>query len=158
MVLLGALSGCSKPPKPVDDTPSALDRVNAQALPAPKHVVNRSFSVAQYQAFGFEVPPHILRPKVHGSFESSVKAQGSEPMSDESTAVELLLMTPEQYDNFTHRRSAASTYAVEPSFNQQVDIDLPPTQGESTKYYLVFRNSPGGATRTVHADFSVTYQ
>jgi len=104
------------------------------------------------------VPPHVVRSKLHGIFQSSVKSPGGEPVSDESTAVELLLMTPEQFDDFTHRRSATSTYAVEPSFSQDVDIDLAPTRTEPLKYYLVFRNSPGGPTRSVAADFTLTFQ
>ena len=134
------------------------DRVNSHAPPAPKRFLHKTFSVKDYQAFSFEVPPHVVRSKLHGVFQSSVKNPGAEPVSDESTAVELLLMTPEQFDDFTHRRSATSTYAVEPSFSQDVDIDLAPTRAEPLKYYLVFRNSPGGPTRSVAADFTLTFQ
>jgi len=157
ILLVAALAGCAKKAPIVEETISS-DRVNAHATPAPKRFLHKTFSVKDYQAFSFEVPPHVVRSKLHGIFQSSVKSPGGEPVSDESTAVELLLMTPEQFDDFTHRRSATSTYAVEPSFSQDVDIDLAPTRAEPLKYYLVFRNSPGGPTRSVAADFTLTFQ
>jgi hypothetical protein len=158
ILLLATLAGCSKKKAPVAEETISSDRVNAHATPAPKRFLHKTFSVKDYQAFSFEVPPHVVRSKLHGVFQSAVKNSGAEPVSDESTAVELLLMTPEQFDDFTHRRSATSTYAVEPSFSQDVDIDLAPTRAEPLKYYLVFRNSPGGPTRSVAADFTLTFQ
>jgi hypothetical protein len=156
-ILIGVFVGCSKK-APVTEETTNIDRVNARAVPAPKRFLHKTFNVKEYQAFSFEVPPHIVRSKVHGTFQSSVKKPGSGAVSDESTAVELLLMDAAQYDDFTHRRSAMSTYAVEPSFSQDVEIDLAPTHADPGKYYLVFRNSPGGPARTVDADFTLTFQ
>ena len=157
-MLLVACAACSKKAAVYADKPNSGDRVNAHATPVPKRFLRKTFPVKDYQAFSFEVPPHIVRSRVHGTFQSSVKSPSGEPVSDESTAVELLLMSPEQYDNFTHRRSATSTYAVEPSFSQDVDIDLAPTRADPAKYYVVFRNSPGGPTRSVNADFTLTFE
>ena len=156
-LLLSVLAGCSKK-APVAEDSNNLDRVNSREVPPPKRFLHKTFSVKEYQGFSFEVPPHIVRANIHGTFQSSVKNGAAEPVSDESTAVELLLMSAEQFDDFTHRRSATSTFAVEPSFSQDVDIDLAPTRADAVKYYLVFRNSPGGPTRSVNADFTLTFQ
>ena len=48
-------------------------------------------------------------------------------------------------------------YTVDPTHDHEVEFLMPPTQGEPAKYYVVFRNSPGGAAlKYVKADFSLT--
>ena len=158
VIVLASLPYCSKKPAPIDEGPSKLDRIDSSAVPPPKRFLHKTFSMKEYQAYAIEVPARIVRARVEGSFQSSIVSSGSEPISDESTAVELMLMNAEQFDDFTHRRGATSTYAVEPSFSQQVEIDLPPTQDDPVKYFLVFRNAPGGAPRSVQADFSLTFR
>jgi hypothetical protein len=49
-------------------------------------------------------------------------------------------------------------YTVDPTHDHEVEFLLPPTQAEPAKYYVVFRNSPGGAAlKYVEADFSLTF-
>jgi hypothetical protein len=159
LALLSAGSiACSKRNAAPDQQSSSYDHVNSRALPEAKHFLHRTFAVRDYQAFPIEVPAGVARAKVHGRFQSSVKSAGVETVSDETTAVELLLMNPSQYDDFTHRRSAESTYAVEPAFIQDVDIDMPPTRADPVTYYLVFRNSPDSPTRSVQADFTLSFE
>src|SRR4029453_18138622 len=113
---------CSKKPAPTEEISSNLDRVNSHAVPAPLQFLHKTFAVKDYQAFSLEVPPHIVRSKVQGTFQSSIKKHGSDSVSDESSAMELLLTDPSQYDDFTHHRGASSTYSLEPSSSQEVEI------------------------------------
>jgi len=132
----------------------SVDRVVIRKTLPPVHFLHQTFTFDKYQAFPFEVPASTVMPKLHGTFQSSVNRPAG-PVSDEAAEVELMLMSPVQYSDFVHGRHAASTFAVDPSYHQDVQYSLPPTQAEPVKYFLVFRSDSGGP-KTVKADFEVT--
>jgi DNA/RNA endonuclease G (NUC1) len=72
--------------------------------------------------------------------------------------VELMVMTEEQYDAYTHHRSAESLYAIEPSHDHAVSIALPRSQDEAAHYYVVFSRSTDGKTPLwVNADLTLQF-
>ena len=89
----------------------------------------------------------------------SVRRPGEDSLSDDSADVDFLLMNPEQFAEFSHGHGdGTAMYTVDPTHDHEVEFLLPPTQEEPEKYYVVFRNSPGGAAlKYVEADFSLTF-
>ena len=78
--------------------------------------------------------------------------------SDESADVDFLILTRDQYDDFVHGRAGAALFSLDTSHDQDVNVTLPGYQDQPQKYYLVFRNSPGGeAKKLVQADFTVDF-
>ncbi len=145
----------SQSPQPQAAPPvESLDRIVVRKQLPPLHFLHQTFTVDKYQAFVFEVPPSTVMPKLHGTFQSFVTRPAGE-VSDEVAEVEVMLMSPEQYSDFIHGRHATSIYAVDPSYHQEVQYSLAPTQADPAKYYLVFRSYSGGP-KSVKADFEVT--
>jgi len=150
------LAGCNKPQaKP---TVGNLDRVNTNRV-EPINFLHKTFTVKKYAQFSFEVPVHTAIPRLHGTFKSFVRRQGDDNLSDDSTDVDFLLLSTDQFDDFS-RGSGDGTaiYTVDPTHDHEVEYMLPPTQDQPVKYYVVFRNSPGGAAlKYVEADFSLNF-
>jgi len=136
----GALAGCNHP-QPQPEEPASVDRVSQTPHAPPKLVVHGTFTLGKPKSFAFEVPPHVLRPRVTGEFSSSTQATGA----DSSAAdVEFMIMTDAQYDDFIHGRSVQSFEAVEPTHNRAVSIALPLTQDDPVRYYVIFRRAGEG--------------
>jgi len=110
-------------------------------------------------SFEFQVPAHTALPRLHGRFQSSVPGAGSESASDDSANVDLLLLNADQYADFSRGGGEGTAlYTVEPTHDHEVVFLLSPTQEDSATYYVVFRNSPGGApSKQVKADFTLTF-
>ncbi len=155
-LLLLLILSCSKPrPK---ETLNPRDRVDSRRV-EPIHFLHKTFSVKKNVLFEFVVPPHTAIPRLHGTFQSFVRRPGEDELSDESADVELILMNPDQYQGFlaTNGRGTA-LYTVDPTHDHEVEFHLSPTGAEPQKYYIVFRNSPGGAAlKYVRADFTVGF-
>ena len=147
------LASQTPPPRP-EPPVEKLDHVVVRKQLPPVHFLHQTFKVDKYQAFPFEVPPSTVIPKLHGTFQSFVTRPAGE-VSDEAAEVEVMLMSPEQYNDFVHGRHATSIYAVDPSHHQDVEYSLAPTGADAAKYFLVFRSYSGGP-KSVKADFEVT--
>jgi hypothetical protein len=137
-----ALPGCNHASKqqPADHSPSG-DRVSQAPPAAPQPVAHGLIKVDKFQKFPFDVPPHVIAPRLLGEFSSFMQGSGGARISDESADVELMVMTEAQYDDFVHKRGAQSVDAVEPSHNHGVKITLPSSQDEPVRYYVVFRRT-----------------
>ncbi len=138
-----ALPGCSKQPA-APAAPERLYQVNHSATATPVNFVHKTFQVNSYAKFEFEVPPHTVSPKLEGNFSVS------------SASIDLLLLTPEQFADFT-RGAGEPTYSVLGSSGRSVDFALAPTTEEAQKYYLVFNNPARGSARSVQADFTASF-
>src|SRR5436305_2627249 len=139
-ITIAALMGCRRGPKQDgDDDSSNLDRVNQGPHLPPQRVAHGLSKLDKYQKFAFDVPPHIVAPKLQGAFSSFEQGAGGARISNESADVELLVMTEEQFEAFEQKRSAESLYAIEPSHDHGVSISLPATQGDGAHYFAVFR-------------------
>ena len=153
-----ALLGCNKGPKHDLNGDSSLDHVSQGPRLPPQRVAHGISKLDKYERFSFEVPPHALAPRLRGEFASFMQGQGGARISDESADVELLVMTEEQYDAFSHRRSAESLYAIEPSHDPGVSIALPTTQSDGVHYYVVFRRTTDSKSPVwVNADLTVEF-
>src|SRR5258706_9985047 len=159
VVALLAVLACKRAPQQDVNEDSSLDRVNQGPRLAPQRVAHGLSKLDKSQKFPFDLPAHTLTPRLQGNFSSFVQGTGGARISDESADVELLVMSEDQYDAFTHRRSAESLYAIEPSHDHGVSIALPATQETGSHYYAVFRRSVDGKTPIwVNADLSVEFE
>jgi len=153
-----ALLGCNSGPKRDLNDDSSFDHVSQGPRLAPQRVAHGISKLDKYEKFSFEVPPHSLTPRLRGEFSSFMQGEGGARISDESADVELLVMSEEQYDAFSHQRSAESLYAIEPSHEHGVSIALPMTQADLVHYYAVFRRTTDGKKPVwVKADLSVEF-
>jgi hypothetical protein len=121
----------------------------APAVQADVQLVNGVVKIADSQVFAIEVPPHAVRPHVHGEFHM-VGSAGS--------AVDLLLMDQQQYDDFLHHSPLDWMQGQEGAKSADVDWPLHPTAGDAQKYYLIFATSEHGGAATVKADFAVSLE
>ena len=158
LALLATL-GCNRGPARDVNTDSELDRVSQGPKLAPQRITHGLAKLDKLQSLTFEVPPHQLTPRLAGSFASFVQGAGGARIADESADVELMVMTEDQYDAYTHHRSAESLYAIDPSHDHGVSIALPATQETGAHYYAVFRRGNDAKTPLwVNADLSVVFE
>ena len=157
-ILLLLLCACSK--KDASRKRSNHDPLNqvrsAPSEPA-RHFLHKTFKVATYVQFPFDVPARAFNPKLQGSFKAY--PQGKSPdAGDDSSNVDFLLLNAEEFDDFTHHRSGAVRYSIGAAHRQDVDYALPATMEDPVKYFIVFRNStPNGPPRMVDADFTISF-
>src|SRR6267143_2230629 len=152
------LGGCSKSTPRQKETLNPLNRADSIRV-KPIRFLHKTFPVKKYVQLEFEVPTHSVIPRLHGTFRSFVRRPGYGDLSDDSADVDFLLMESEQVSDFSHGHGdGTALYTVDPTHDHEVEFLLPPTQDEPKKYYVVFRNSPGGAAvKYVDADFSLTF-
>ena len=150
-----AFAGCEKKkaPEQVQD----VDRVGDRPVQSSESILHKTFTVRTSEAFPFDVPEHVPVPHLHGNYKSFVTKVGIQ--SDEHSAdVDFFVFNEQQYADFTAGTPSNAVFASDPSHDQAVDVSLPPSLNESKKYYLVFRNTPGGdAKKTVQADLTVDF-
>lgn len=150
-----SFTGCQK--KKTTDDVAAIDRVGSLPADTSENILHRTFTVRTATAFPFEVPAHVAFPHLRGdykSFVTKVEVQSNEHSAD----VDLFVFNEQQYSDFKAGNSGNAVYASDPSHDQTVDVSLPPSLNEVKKYYLVFRNAPGGdAKKTVQADLTVDF-
>lgn len=148
-------TSCQKPaaaPEPVvahvEQAPSLVGTTQT--------ILEKTFPLKTSATFPFEIPAHVVRPHLHGVFQSFAgQAHG---ISDESANLDFLVMNEEQNTDFAGGGSGEALFSVEASHNQVVNFDLPAALGQPVKYYLVFRNpGPGGAKKVVEANFRVDF-
>jgi len=136
--------------------PLGVDRISSSKALAPHRLLHRRISVKAYEGFGFEVPAHATRPRIHGEFTSFVVDGSSGEPREEN--VEVLLLSEAEYRDFVHGRAGAASFGRPPSSGAVIDWTLDATLFQPLKYYLVFRNSsPGRQKELVDADFSLSF-
>jgi hypothetical protein len=153
--LLLTVFGCEKKKVPEEIAP--LDRVGAAPADASLAVLHKTFTVRTTVAFPFEIPEHAAMPHMRGNFKSFVTKVGINS-NDRSADIDFLVLTEDQYTNFAAGTPSESIFSLDASHDQAVDVSMPPSLNESVKYYLVFRNTPGGdAKKTVQADLTLDF-
>ena len=158
LIVAVSLVGCRKTQqKPVEESPETLYRVDHTPPPAPNKFLHKSFKLTNYAKFEFEVPAHIAAPRLQGTFTSSIPGQSSDGFSDTGN-IDMLIMKPEEFDEFAHGRGGAPSYSITGVHSQDVDYLLPSTAESPQKYYLVFQNpSPKGPPKSVDAEFTASF-
>lgn len=156
--LTAALACTRQQPQAEQPKIDPLNRADSTRM-EPIHFLHKSFSVKKYTPFNFEVPPHAAIPHLRGTFRAFVSQPGQDPLSDDTTNVDFLLLNADQYDDFVHGRGdGTALYSTEPTHDHEVDFVLPPSHDAPEKYYVVFRNSAGGsAVKSVQAEFTLSF-
>jgi len=159
LAILVATFGCNRGPRQdSSDTGSSLDHVSQGPHLPPQRIAHGISKVQKYVKFQFEVPAHVISPRVAGEFTSFIQGAGGARISDESADVELMVMSEDQYNAFEQKTSAESVYAIEPSHDHGVSITLPTTQDAPVRYYAVFRRANDGKSPIwVNADLTAEF-
>jgi len=149
------LACACKKQAPKEDTTyvDPLNRVESAPKTASLSLVHGTFKVSRYTKFEFEVPAHSATPKLQGNFE--VPGNGEE--AADQNKIDFLVMTLDEFDDFSRGRSGTASYSVTEAHAQSIDYALPSTLDSSGKYYVVFRNPAKGRTVSVTADLSVSF-
>ena len=154
VLVVGITLGCNKntPRENAASAPDGLSRAEKAPPPPPVKLVHGQFRVTTYKTFEFEVPAHAITPRLEGNFEASGSAENS------AANIDLLVMTPDEFDQFSHGRGGTASYSVTSSPAQTIDYVLPSPLDSSQKYYVVFRNPAGKQLpKLVKADLTVSF-
>lgn len=156
--ILFVFAACQKKQDPASGGGVAdIDRVGGAPAGGNQAVLHKTFTVRNTVAFPFAVPAHAALPHLRGNFKSYVTRLGIQS-SEHSADVDFMVLTEEQYAHFTHGGGNEVFYSANASNDQSVDLSIPPSLDHSAKYYLVFRNTPGGDSRkTVQADLTLEF-
>lgn len=153
--LILATTACQKKKTQAGEALPSTDRVGPSPLGTTQNILRKTFSVRTTAIFPFEISAHAYTPHLHGQYKSFVKESGQ---SDDSANVDFLILNEDQYADFVHRQSGETIFSADASHDQDVDVRLPASRDKPLKFYLVFRNSSGGAaTKLVKADFKVDF-
>ncbi len=144
-VLAFSLTACKK--KKAPETVAALDRVGFSPLGTSQAILSKAFIVRTSVAFPFEIPAHAAMPRLHGGYKSFVGKVGIK--SDDAANVDFFVLTEEQYPDFADGSASETLFSADAAHEQDVDVSLPPSLNEPRKFYLVFRNTPGGDAKKV---------
>jgi hypothetical protein len=124
----------------------------------PNHFLHKTFQIKKSAQFSFVVPPHTATPHLQGTFSSFVPRAGDEPLADDTTNVDFLLLTPDQYSALNNgETNGEALYTTGPTHDHEVDYSISPTMQEPATYFIVFRSAGGAPTKSVKADFTVSY-
>lgn len=149
------LPACKK--KQAAKDPDPLEQADAVRREA-NHFLHRTFQIKKSVQFSFVVPPHVATPHLQGTFSSFVPRAGDEPLADDTTNVDFLLLTPDQYSALNNgETNGEALYTTGPTHDHEVDYSLAPTMQEPSTYFVVFRNAGGAPAKSVKADFTVSY-
>jgi hypothetical protein len=148
-------NACERKKPQAEDVPP-MDRVAPSPVGTSQTILHKTFSVKSSVTFPFDIPPHAVKPHLHGIFESFVReVHGA---SDDEANVDFLIVNADQYADLTSNRPSEALFSVEASHNQSVNVDLPASLDQPVKYYLVFRSaSAKGPAKVVEADFHVDF-
>lgn len=149
---LTVIPGCRKAPQP-ETQPEVTHETRKPVSTPPVNLVHGSFQLSTYKKFEFEVPPHSISPKLEGTFETSA----TNP-SQNSASIDFLVMTADEFEEFTQGRSGTATYSITNSASQTVTYALPSTLDSPQKYFVVFRNPDGRSSpRKVNAELTASF-
>jgi hypothetical protein len=144
-------------PRSASYKPSAEDHIEDSPVGTTTEILHKTFPVAHIMQLPFEIPPHAANPHFHGTFRSFTR-QGGAPSNDQSANVDMLLMNDQQFAELVGGHEPDVLFIADTSHYQDINFDLPPSMRLPVKYHIVFRNSPGGASKKlVQADFSVDF-
>jgi hypothetical protein len=154
-ILVLFFSGCQK--KKSNNEVAPLDQVGGSPVGTSQPVLHKTFTVRNAVSLPFEIPAHAAMPHLRGNFKSFATKVGIQS-NEHSADVDFLVLNEQQYADFTNGNPSATVFSMDAAHDQTVDVELPPSFNQSAKYYLVFRNTPGGdAKKTVQADLTVEY-
>jgi hypothetical protein len=128
-----------------------MDHASSTAPLADKYL-RATFPLKKSAQFTFVIPPHTVSPRLHGSFQSSLRHSASDDPKE--AQIELMLLSAQQYDDFIHGRPGDSTFELQSS-SHTVDFLLPAAHDQPQEYHLVFRDPAERPKLFVKAEFAV---
>ncbi len=135
--------------------PSPEDHIEDSPVGTSRRILHKTFAITRIVHVLFEIPPHAVTPRFHGTFQSMVQGESSH---DENANVDLLLMNEEQYAEFAAGRDPDALFIADTIHYRDISVDLSPSREKPARYHLLFRNAPGGsAKKVVAADFAVDF-
>ena len=154
-VLLLIAQACTKPAPSQPPKPAPTERI-ASLAGTSQTILQKTFTLNSSTTFPFEIPAHAMQPHLHGIFETFLgKPHGP---SDDRANVDFMILNEEQEGALESNRAADALFSADPSHNQAVNLDLPPSMNQPVKYYIVFRNPDGVKTsKSVNANFRVDF-
>jgi hypothetical protein len=156
LLLMLAACACEKKKASTVEELAPMDRVAPSPVGSSQAVLQKSFNLKKVATFPFEIPPHAARPHLHGMFASFIR--GAQVASDDAANVDFLILNADQYADFVANRPSEALFSVDASHNQSVNVDLPASQDQPAKYYLIFRNAVhSSAAAVVEANFQVDF-
>jgi hypothetical protein len=142
---------------PVRGKPSPKDHIEDSPVGTSGTIIRKTFALSRVIDVPFEIPPHAIMPRFHGTIQS-IERKGGAPTHDESANVDMLLMNEKQYAEFAAGRDSEVLLIADTTHYRDIDFVLSPSGEQTVRYHLVFRSSPSGAARKlVKADFSVDF-
>jgi hypothetical protein len=133
--------------------PTASDHVGGSVVGSTVPILRKSFTVRSAVQVAFEVPPHAASPRLRGTFQSSATPGGGA-----DAAVEVLVLTDQQYSDFVSKHAGNATFIAEDSPAANINARLPPTLNQPAHYHLLFRNNSRQDGKTfVKADFRMEF-
>ena len=155
MVLSGG--ACQKKSPLAEEVPATTDHVAPSPVGSSQIVLQKTFTVSGSAKFPFEIPAHAATPRLRGNYKSFVGQPGVQS-NDDTANVDFLILTEDQYADFAAGRASEALFSANAAHDQDVDVSLPASQDQPQKYYFIFRNTPGGATKkVVQAGFRVDF-
>jgi hypothetical protein len=157
--LVLATGACQKKKAPAEEEEKMLpmDRVARSPADTSQQILHKTFAVSSTVKFPFEIPAHAAIPHLRGNYRSFVKDL-SVQSDDDNANIDFLILNEDQYADFVGGHAGEALFSADASHDQDVNVSLPPSQDQPRKYYLVFRNSSGGAAKKlVQADFTVDF-
>lgn len=124
----------------------------SSAPPVAAKYLRATFPLKKSAQFTFVIPPHTVSPRLHGSFQSSLRDRASDDANE--ARIELMLMSAQQYDDFIHGHPCDSTFELQSS-SHTVDFLLPAAHDQPQEYHLVFRDPAERLNLFVRAEFTV---
>ena len=107
--LVLATSACQKTKPPAEEV-LPMDRVAPSPVGTSQTVLHKTFSVKSSVIFPFDIPPHAVRPHLHGIFESFIReVHGA---SDDTANVDFLIVNADQYADLTSNRPSEALFSV----------------------------------------------
>jgi len=154
VILLLANAACTKA-SPDAHPVARIDRVGASPVGTTQTVLQKTFTLKTSATFAFELPAHAAQPHLRGSFQSFVGQLHGD--SDDSANIDFAVLNQDQQNESADGHASDAVFSAEPSHDQTVNIDLPPSFNEPVKYYIVFSNSTTSSGKAVEANFRVDF-
>ena len=154
-ILLLATIACQKTPPPEKlDTSEHLDLppIPTTQSAGAQTVLEKTFTLKSTATFPFEVPSHTAQPHLHGIFQCFLGT--ADGPSNEAADIDFVVLNDEQESAIANHQPSRAMFSVEDSHNQAVNVDLPASDDQPVKYYLIFRNRKGSKQpRVIKAQF-----
>ena len=137
------------PAQPHYTAPTAMDRTFFISPGVPRRLIHRRIPVKYAQSISFVIPAQASHPRLHGRFVAS----------GGSGAIDIMLMNPQEFDQFIHYQEVTVGFSQNGSSRGQISWTIGATYRDPQKYYLVFHSAEETANPTwVDADFTLSFE